>query len=230
MLLLTKDGSHTIQLSDGDITYHSRHGAIQESMHVFIEMGLKQFASVAPDMGLIRVFEMGFGTGLNALLAYRLACQQNIPLSYFGVEKHPLSTNIARQLNYAGMLSPETRQQQELYDVLMKMHLTPFESAVTINDKFSFQKTNADLTELDDTAYENKYNVIFYDAFAPNAQPELWTESIFSKMYAILSNNGLLVTYCSKGDVRRAMQAAGFTVEKLKGPPGKREMLRARKP
>ncbi len=211
---ITADGSPTISIPEMKVTYHSKHGAVQESMHVFINAGLNLVVEKFPKNS-IHVFEMGFGTGLNALLTMQFAEKSNRKLYYYAVEKFPLEKEEYDLLEYDSKLT------------LMKLHEAGWETNVEINDSFVLHKTQCALV---DAKPAKKFHLIFYDAFAPSAQPELWTKEIFALMYYLLVNEGILVTYCSKGDVRRAMIAAGFTVEKLQGPPGKREMLRAVKP
>lgn len=197
------------------VTYHSHHGAVQESMHVFIEAGLRwtinHAAGMPPSM---RVFEMGFGTGLNALLTALEAEKLQLPFQYTAVEKFPLTADEAAGLNYGG----------ENKALFQSLHAAAWNEQVVINPFFTLEKVEGALESFTATA---PYHLIYFDAFAPAAQPELWTEEIFSRLYGMLHPGGVLVTYCSKGVVRRAMQAAGFTVTKTPGPPGKREMVRA---
>lgn len=218
---LTGDGSHTVSVPDWNVTYHSIHGAIQESMHVFIEAGLKyQFAR--EQRSSLSVLEMGFGTGLNALLTLREADRNGLNIYYESVEQFPLTPKEAAQLNYAGQLNEPV-----LHAWLEALHNASWDTDVQITPAFCMHKTHLPLQEL---SCSRQFDIIYYDAFAPSAQPELWTADIFLKLYEGLSPDGILVTYCSKGDVRRAMQAVGFIVEKIPGPPGKREMLRAMRP
>lgn len=212
----TSDGSQTIAIPEMHVTYHSIHGAVQESMHVFINAGLLH---VVDQYETINIFEMGFGTGLNALLTLDAAIQFGKKINYHTVEQFPLSEAEYLQLNYENYL-----QQKDVHAHLFQMRNCEWNSIIHIHPQFSFNKQQQSL--LDFTTQE-KFNLIYYDAFAPTAQPELWTKEIFEKMFNMLEENGILVTYCSKGDVRRAMLAAGFVVEKLQGPPRKREMLRA---
>lgn len=204
-LVITKDGSHSVEIPEWQVSYHSMHGAVQESMHVFIEAGLKYWWNKYRKE--CRVFEMGFGTGLNALLTVNTG----LKVIYEAVEAFPLEQEITDALNY-GM--PE----------LARLHSCAWNTVVPVTDTFSIKKVQASLQEY---APGIVVDVIYYDAFAPDVQPELWTEPMFAKMYGMLSPGGILVTYCSKGAVRRAMQAVGFKVEKLPGPPGKREIIRA---
>jgi len=218
-IITTKDGSYTVQVPDWNVTYHSTHGAVQESMHVFIQTGL-QYLLQQQHTEKIYVFEMGFGTGLNALLTAIEAQKTDVAIYYTAVELYPLSASEIAALNYDELLNDNTH-------LFHQLHQCKWNEAVAITDHFTLEKIKANL--LDYTPHQ-LFNLIYYDAFDPAAQPELWTQAIFEKLYNMLTDNGILVTYCSKGDVRRAMQAAGFRVTKLPGPPGKREIVRAAHP
>ena len=214
-IIKTGDGSHSIELPQLVATYHSIHGAIQESKHVFIEAGLNLFLNHA-DLQALTIFEMGLGTGLNAFLTAIEATKHKIHIHYTAVEQFPISPDDAGALNY-----PHYLQNQ---DAFIKIHESNWEEYIQISKFFSLRKVKTSFVDL----YSNeKFHLIYYDAFAPNTQPELWTKEIFEKLLDMLQPNGVLVTYCSKGNVRRAMMAAGFTVKKLPGPPGKREILKA---
>lgn len=220
LVQITKDGSSTICIPDLDITYHSRHGAMRESIHVFIKAGLDYLVQKMGKRSLT-IFEMGFGTGLNALLTLDYATRNKLPVIYETVELYPLTEEEAATMNYAEQPS------LVLYkDEFRKMHACNWEEQVEINPFLKLQKTKQDLL-----AYLPLYtfDLIYYDAFAPSAQPHLWEKTVFDKLYNILSSSGIFTTYCSKGDVRRAMIVSGFNIEKLQGPPGKREMLRGTK-
>lgn len=219
-IIKTADGSDTITIDELDVTYHSRHGAVEESMHVFINAGLDYFHKQHPEQTNIRLFEMGLGTGLNVLLSCAYVKGENISIEYTAIEQHPLTGNEFTGLNYVDLVEGINI---ELFE---RIHDSSWGMQNAITDKISLHKVHDDLKNY---TTSNKYDVVYYDAFAPAAQPELWTVDVFSKLYNMMSDNGVLVTYCSKGIVRRAMISAGFTVEKLQGPPGKREMLRARK-
>jgi len=217
-LILTGDGSHTISMPELNVTYHSIHGAIQESKHVFTEAGLKSL--ILAEAAQLNIFEVGFGTGLNALLTIIEAEKLQKKIHYETVEPLPLDRNETRSLNYCKQLNRE-----ELQPVFEQLHSCEWEKTTNITANFRFKKTRSNLLNFETS---ETFKLIYFDAFAPNAQPELWTKEIFEKMFAMLEPGGILVTYCSKGDVRRAMQAAGFIVEKLPGPKGKREMIRCR--
>ena len=218
-VITTSDGSKTIQIEDWDEQYHSIHGAIQESQHVYIKTGLHHFLKLYNPKQL-RVLEIGFGTGLNAFLTALESGQQDVEIHYEGVEAYPVEADELSQLNYAARIAAN---QQHLFDSLHKLS---WEELHSITSNFSLKKRQQFFSELSD---ENSFDLIFFDAFGARVQPELWTESIFKSMYRALKNKGVLVTYSAKGSVRRAMQTAGFLVERLEGPPGKREMLRATK-
>lgn len=211
---ITADGSATMYSPLYDATYHSKHGAVQESMHVFIKHGLEYMVQQKADTS-IAVFEMGFGTGLNALLTANYAIANNVVINYETLELHPLSAEELEGVNY-----------EDQYGVLKSMHQAAWGETEHIRDVFSLTKQEQSLLVYKPSGL---FDVIYYDAFAPSSQPELWTVDVFKKLHAMLDEGGILVTYCSKSDVRRAMLAAGFNVEKLQGPPGKREMLRAHK-
>ncbi len=220
-LLITKDGSHTIAIPEMNLTYHSIHGAIQESIHVFINAGLLH-SGLFETIGVHSILEIGFGTGLNALLSLIEADKHQNRLYYTALETNPLEEQIIQQLNYCEQLNEPSYQEK-----FERMHECGWEEMYEISQFFRLTKKNTDLAEI---SYNEEFNIIYFDAFAPNAQPALWTEEIFRKLYSALTEEGILVTYCSKADVRRAMIAAGFTVEKIPGPQGKREMLRAVRP
>lgn len=213
-IIYTDDGSPTIEIPSLNVTYHSRRGAIQESMHVYIDAGLKHVAAKNPSPEEIHVFEMGFGTGLNALLTLVEAERLQKKIVYTTVELYPLEKHITVDLNY----------NERALD-FQKLHTCDWEIENAITPCFFLRKLN---TSLHNFSSPPAFHVIFFDAFAPAAQPDLWTEGVFRNIRELLLPGGILVTYCSKGDVQRAMKAAGFVVEKLPGPVGKREMVRGR--
>jgi tRNA U34 5-methylaminomethyl-2-thiouridine-forming methyltransferase MnmC len=222
-LIVTKDGSHSVAIPEWEVSYHSVYGAVQESMHVFIESGLKYWFTKHTSASRCVIFEMGFGTGLNALLSILEAKRQQRKIMYETVEAFPLEESITQKLNYC-----EALHQGFWQPVFDSLHSGEWNSTQHITNFFSFRKIRSLLA---DYTPGEPIDLIYYDAFAPVAQPELWTKEVFERMLNMLAPDGILVTYCSKGDVRRALQAAGFSVEKIAGPPGKREMIRAsRKP
>lgn len=208
------DGSTTLRVLDWDEPYHSRHGAIQESQHVFIQQGLSQVTEKC-----IRILEMGFGTGLNALLTFLYANDHGKEISYLGIEAFPLATAEWSKMNYLEQLGVN-----QFNAVWQKMHTAKANTWFRLSNDFLLQRHQLDFKDFDS---DPQFNLIYFDAFGPRVQPELWSSTIFERMYDVLLPGGILVTYCSKGSVRRNMQEAGFEVEKLPGPPGKREMLRA---
>lgn len=215
-IIITKDGSKTIQITDWNEQYHSTHGAIQEAYHVFIRMGLDEV-----DQPHVDLLEIGFGTGLNALITYHETKETGKTVHYTGIEAFPVKEEEWQQLDYPGALeNPELNAPFEL------MHRSSWEQGSQLAEHFSLLKLQRDFRELD---FTTDFDLVYFDAFGARVQPELWTEQVFEIMYKALRPGGILVTYAAKGSVRRAMQAVGFTVERLPGPPGKREMLRARK-
>ena len=219
-VITTADGSKTIHLVDWNEHYHSIHGAIQEANHVFIKHGLLFFIEKFPDINPIKILEIGFGTGLNAFITLIEAQKLNVEIKYLGVEAFPISSEELKELNYSSQLDSAKS------DEFIKLHETPWEEMHSITSSYSLTKQKKFFVDIED---QKLYDLIYFDAFGARVQPELWTEAIFKKMYEALRPNGILVTYSAKGSVRRAMQTVGFEVERLPGPPGKREMLRARK-
>lgn len=227
-LVVTEDGSHSIRFASIDEGYHSTHGAVKEAMHVYILPNLAQHIYTHD---IIYVFEMGFGTGLNAYLTYLYAKANSCKIHYTTVEAYPIPEKIYTQLNYPQMCIDEIRvlcpniDVSTDDDIFSKLHTLPWNKESAISDNFTFVKHHCSIQQL--SLPENKYNVIYYDAFAPQFQPELWSFDIFSKLYKSSAEQATLTTYCCKGDVKRALKTAGYTIEKLPGPKGKREMLRA---
>ena len=217
-IIKTGDGSVTIHLPEWDEQYHSKHGAVQEARHVFLKMGLHHFLE-KNNKNELSILEIGFGTGLNAFLTLLEAEKLNQKIRYTGVEAYPVAKEEVELLNY-----PKTCDAEEQKDCFQKLHETEWEEEFRISEYFRLKKQEKKFDELED---EELYDLIYFDAFGARVQPELWTEEIFARMFKALKNNGILVTYAAKGSVRRAMIATGFLVEKLPGPPGKREMLRA---
>ena len=215
-IITTSDGSTTIRIKEWDECYHSKHGAIQEAYHVFIKNGLSLFADRS-----ISVLEIGFGTGLNALITCLEAGSLNLDLNYTGVEAFPISPDEIKDMNYASELV-----QPESASVFEKLHNTDWESEHSITPKFKLTKRKQRFEEITD---ESRFDLIYFDAFGYRVQPELWSTEIFRKMHTALRPGGVLVTYAARGVVKRSMLEVGFTVQKLEGPPGKREMFRASK-
>ncbi len=213
-ILITSDGSTTINLPELNEQYHSKNGSINESYHVFINSGLRQVKS-----DVVSILEIGFGTGLNCFITYLEAEKE---IDYVGVEAYPVTSEEVEKMNFISVLNAEKDKAS-----FEKIHNFPWEEKHQISDKFSLTKRKQFFEDIDD---KNAFNLIYFDAFGARVQPQLWTVEIFRKMFDSLKENGILVTYSAKGSVRRAMQEVGFIVERLPGPPGKREMLRAIKP
>lgn len=211
-IIQTADGSKTVAIENERETYHSRHGAVQESKHVFITNGV---AALAKGRQSIRILEVGFGTGLNALLTYRFAIRQRTEVDYLGLEPHPLTVAERRALDYA------TNEELALFEAMHEVGELPQAIAPT----FTLRRAQKGLLEA--VLPESSIDLIYYDAFGPKTQPELWTLACFERCLSALTAGGALVTYCAKGQVRRDLLSVGFEVERLPGPPGKREMLRA---
>jgi tRNA U34 5-methylaminomethyl-2-thiouridine-forming methyltransferase MnmC len=220
-IITTADGSSTIFLPDWNEHYHSKHGAVQEAYHVFIKTGYEYFKSISRSSKNISILEIGFGTGLNALISLFETRKDTLTINYTGVEAYPVASEEVKKLNYSTLFSE--RDSEVLFQ---KLHDAPWEEKTGITDLFYLHKKKLFFTEIIDV---NQYDLIYFDAFGPRVQPDLWTEEIFAKMFTALRPGGVLVTYSAKGSVRRAMEAVGFKVERLPGPPGKREMLRATK-
>lgn len=210
----TSDGSSTLYLPEMDEHYHSTNGALTESLHVFIKTGLE-----AHEKSELSVLEIGFGTGLNAMLTLKAADRLEKCVSYSSIELYPLSKELVDSLDF-GFDNQEDKAN------FNKLHDAEWNSSVVISERFVLKKIHGDLTK---TVFEDRFDLVYFDAFAPDKQPDMWREEIFRHIYEQMNEGGIFVTYCAKGVVRRMLQAVGFTTERLPGPPGKREMLRARK-
>lgn len=216
-LQLTADGSHTLFVPSLDEHYHSVNGAVQESLHIFIGAGLHTVAKEE-----VRVLEIGFGTGLNAFLTLCDVMRSQgggYPfrhIDYHAVELYPLGPEITGKLNYAG------EEQKEQAAWFRQLHAAPWNKAVDINDRFTLHKIAGDARAC---VFPERIDLIYFDAFAPDKQPQLWEAGIFERLSACAAPGCRIVTYCAKGEVRRRMQGAGFRMERLPGPPGKRHIL-----
>lgn len=215
-IIITSDGSTTIHLPAWNENYHSSHGAIQEAYHVFIEMGYREI-----EKDEFSILEIGFGTGLNAFITLLETAKNQKKINYVGVEAYPVREDELLALNYVSEL--ETRNLSHKFE---ELHLTPWEKPQEVIPNFTLTKRQMFFHNIHD---ENTFDLIYFDAFGARVQPDLWTEEIFEIMFKALKPGGKIVTYAAKGSVRRAMQAVGFEVERLPGPPGKREMLRGTK-
>jgi tRNA U34 5-methylaminomethyl-2-thiouridine-forming methyltransferase MnmC len=235
---VTEDGSHTLFSEMAGQTYHSSHGAVQESRHIFIsQLSIKSRQLEVSEQELIdksslSVLEIGFGTGLNALLTAQWASESGVNVEYTTIELYPLGEEVYRELNYGRLLGDE--------ELFLKLHEKDWDVDLQcVTENFAIRKCKSDIVEWLNSQQSTVdgqqlvdnglYDVVYFDAFSPDAQPELWSEEVFRNVYALMKEGGVLMTYCAKGDVRRAMLATGFGVEKLQGPPGKRHILRARK-
>ncbi|MDX9729377.1 MAG: tRNA (5-methylaminomethyl-2-thiouridine)(34)-methyltransferase MnmD [Bacteroidales bacterium] len=212
-LIITSDGSHTLYVPGMDEHYHSRFGALTESQHIFINAGLASLTT-----GPVSILEVGFGTGLNALLSVIYSETNKIAVSYTSLEKYPLDPSLVSQLNY-GSLAGEGGQ-----DLFNAIHEAPWNLPSRINDWFTLEKRVSDLTTEEPAG---SYDLIFFDAFGPDKQPEMWTEAVFSKIAAVTHPGSVFVTYSAKGTLKRMLRSLGFEVALLPGPPGKRVITRA---
>jgi tRNA U34 5-methylaminomethyl-2-thiouridine-forming methyltransferase MnmC len=262
-IITTGDGSHTLRSKEPDECYHSTFGAIQESQTVFIDLGYNECHK-----DVINVLEIGFGTGLNALMTLNEACKIHKKVLYHTVELYPVDLETVEKLNYPELMEniitekgkrfiddPDTSKESmkvdfstdnrdsinpnlsdmiEGYDMTIKelrrffmdIHSCGWNKIVEINDCFSICKVKTDFTVFELSC---RYDIVYFDAFSPEKQPEMWQPEVFERLYAHCNDDAIITTYCAKGAVRRAMQSAGFIVERLPGPPGKREVLRGRK-
>lgn len=218
-IIKTADGSHSLYIKELNEHYHSIHGAIQESKHVFINAGLKQISTNPDSVSEINILEIGLGTGLNAFLSFIEAEQQSLKINYTAIEAFPVSADLIDQLNYVECLDAEKYK-----SYFSLIHSSEWEKVVVLSKHFTICKIK---NKLQHVVFGNKFNLIYFDAFGPQVQPEMWTEEVFAKLFSALEPMGSLVTYCAKGEVKRTLKKVGFVVESLAGPPGKREMVRA---
>ncbi|MDD2323818.1 MAG: SAM-dependent methyltransferase [Bacteroidia bacterium] len=217
----TDDGSKTLYLNNLNEPYHSLYGAVSESRHIFLEAG---FSTMVDKACSITIFEMGFGTGLNAFLTFLEARKRKKgKVHYVAVEAWPIEEDLFTRLDYPAFVND-----QDAADIFLKMHTCPWDIPYFISDQFVLNKIHSPFEEL--TLKELSFDLVYYDAFAPDLQPELWSEAVFEKLFRAMRPGGILVTYSARGAVKRAMQMAGFVVEALPGPAGKREISRALRP
>lgn len=217
----TQDGSHSLLNESLNETYHSTHGAIRESIHVFIKNGLQFWLdkNQAPE---VTILEVGFGTGLNALLALQESINAKIKIHYTTIEAFPVPLELVRQLNYTRQLQVESSEKY-----FQDLHLAEWNKPVEISPNFILEKRNQKIQEL--RLRDEAYDTVFFDAFAPNKQPEMWERTVLEKIFKSIKDGSVFVTYCAKGQLKRDLKTVGFKVETLPGPPGKREMVRAQK-
>lgn len=215
-LVTTADGSQSLFLPALGEHYHSSHGALSESRHVFIAHGL---GAAKPVRARLQVLEIGFGSGLNALLTWSDCRRRGVAADYTALEPFPLLAGETARLNHADWLDDG-----DAHEVFVNMHACAWRTPQSFGDSFTLRKLPDLLQEF---CPSQAFDLIYFDAFSPQVQPELWTQGVFAKLFACTNRGGLLVTYCAKGEVRRQLRAAGFAVERLPGSPGKREMTRA---
>lgn len=214
-VITTADGSKTIRIIELDENYHSSHGALQEAQHVFIQNGLYSLSTQKE----ISIFEMGFGTGLNAFLTAIKAKELKNSITYYGIEAFPVNLEEIIELDYKNLMGNDNA------DLYLSIHESEWNELISINSNFKIKKIEGELQTTEIPI--NFFDIVYYDAFGPRAQDEMWTVDLFQKMYDSLKPGGFLVTYCAKGQVKRDLKSVGFTIEVLPGPPGKREMTKA---
>lgn len=219
----TSDGSLTFYIPEIDEHYHSTNGAVVEANHVYLQEALSHYYHhrAGDEKQPIRILEVGFGTGLNAFLTLIKAEELGIPVYFTTLELYPLSTDQIKMLNYPAQIAPDKVTDYEA------LHTAAWDHLVNISTFFSIEKREMDLVN---QSLDGVFDVVYFDAFAPDKQPEMWSDAIYKKIFDVVSPGGVLTTYCAKGVVRRGFQSAGFAMERIPGPPGKREMLRATKP
>ncbi len=215
-IVLSEDGSNTIYVPGLKEHYHSTHGALQESQYIFIEKGLSFISRKE-----LSILEIGFGTGLNSLLSLIYSIEKEIRIDYTGIEKYPLVEEEWSALNFSKVIGTNENRNQEIF---RSLHTAPWGLKTQLNSGYSLTKIKMDVKDL---LLPETYDLVYFDAFAPNVQPELWTIEVFSKIYTAMNKNALLLTYSSKGSVRRTLENCGFRTDRLPGPPGKREIMRA---
>ena len=224
-LIPTEDGSVTLYVTALNEHYHSVYGAIQESQHIFIQAGLRYFIETHPDKissdTPLHILEAGFGTGLNAYLTLLQASQYQIPIHYHSIEKYPLSETEIQALNYPQQLGETDTT------LFQQLHRCAWETDHILTPYFTLHKQQTDFREIQ---FSPQFHLVYFDAFNPDVQPHLWSEEVFQRFHQAMLPDSFLVTYCVKGIVKQALRANGFTLKRLPGPPGKREMLRATKP
>ena len=234
-LVVSEDGSSTVYTDRHGEHYHSTHGAVQESRHIFVEAAWRWWTAHHPEQRTVRIFEVGLGTALNLLLIYNevaggavqgVECHEADATAsarqvhYTAIERYPLPRQIAEGLNYGGLMEGDD-------EVMRQIHCAPWGEAVALHRRMTMVKVEADLCGY---TPEQGIDIVFFDAFSPDTQPELWSQQIFDRLYAAMNDGGVLTTYCVKGIVKQALRQAGFEIVRLAGPPGKRHILRATKP
>ncbi len=218
-LIKTGDGSHTLFLPELNEHYHSVHGALPESLHVFIREGFDLVMQTRKKAAL-NILEVGLGTGLNALLTLMRSTEADCRISYLALEPYPLTSAEVEALNFYELMGGEMPEK-----AFSRMHELPFFQKETLFPEFVFEKWSHKVHEA--PLLSETFDLVYFDAFGPQVQPELWTEKVFSKMFAAMKKGAMLVTYSAKGSVKRALRSSGFCLEHPAGPKGKREMTRA---
>jgi tRNA U34 5-methylaminomethyl-2-thiouridine-forming methyltransferase MnmC len=217
-LIMTQDGSYTLYSKEHEVTYHSRYGAIQESNHVFIHSGLLPHLK---KQDKISILELGFGTGLNVLLTWKnIVDIDTVHVDYHSFDVYPLPEDLLNACVYEDHLKIPT-------SISKNILTSDWDKLIEVDSRFTLTKHNKDI--LEETLTDNYFDIVYFDAFSPESQPELWSASLFEKIYESMTGQAVLVTYCAKGEVKRILKKIGFTLESLPGPPGKREMTRATK-
>ena len=213
-VVMTKDGSKTLFLAQREVYYHSIHGAVSEAKHVYIEHGLRHMKKPS-----LTILEMGFGTALNALVTFVESSKANLKINYISVDKYPIDYELVKQLDYPSFL--RVHDDESLFK---RMHYSDWNQETAISANFNLFKFKS---SIETVSIDQKIDLVYYDAFAPRANYKLWSVEIFKNLSRYLNDSAILVTYCANGQVKRNLKAAGFSLETLKGPPGKREMIRA---
>lgn len=218
LLHLSEDGSHTVYSQKYQAHYHSLQGALNESIHIFITAGL--YYLYRKGIRSINLFEMGFGTGLNAILTSIEAHRYKIHINYYCIESDPIDLKLAESLNYKTLLDLDSQTEQQF----LQMHSSASDVPINVHDTFTFQKH---IGKIEDYSFDTLFDLVYYDAFAPSCQSHLWEEDIHTKIYHALNKGGVLVSYCTQGKFKRMLQSQGYALDILVGPGRKREMLRA---
>ena len=216
ILIETSDHSHTLFIPEMDEYYHSRFGAIKESLHIFIRNGYEKTNKKDP----LHIFEVGFGTGLNALITFMKALQDNRKIFYSGIELYPLEPSVYTQLNYPKILHVDP-------SIFLKIHELSWDREHRFSNNFTISKIHADFLHY---RFTRKYDLVYFDAFGPDKQPEMWEEPRLKTIFEALLPGGIFITYSAKGSLRRTLIKTGFRVKRIPGPPGKREIIFAIKP
>ena len=217
-IITSEDGSHTIELIGQNEQYHSTHGAVQESNHVYIKHGLER---IAESRKHINILEVGMGTGLNVLLTFQYAMKHQLDIHYTAVEAYPLEETIYQQLNYSHIIDND----DSLASIFNRIHDSQWNEEISLNNTFRFIKIDQKIQQT--LLTDNYFNLVYHDAFNPDLEPDLWKEELFHKIYRAMTPESVLTTYSTKGIIKRALKACGFMIQKKPGPPGKREILNA---